>query len=148
VPQASPRGTYAQIAEALRQQIEGGEYEEGLPSETELRRTYGVGRTTVGRALNALKADGLIESQQGAGWYVVGTGDRRPLVERITEMLRAEGMTVGDPFPSENALCEKFGVSRTAVRAAVAQLEGRGLVAMGAGRRREVRALPGEKREP
>ncbi|MFI5986378.1 GntR family transcriptional regulator [Streptomyces sp. NPDC051555] len=142
MPQASPRGTYLQVSEALRLQIEKGKIEERLPSEAELMATYGVGRSTVGRALKVLKTDGVIESVQGAGWYVTGTGDRRPLVERITDLLRVDGVAVGDVFPSEGELCEAFGVSRTAVRTAIALLEGRGLIEMGPSRRRQVRALP------
>ncbi|MEU9488095.1 GntR family transcriptional regulator [Streptomyces decoyicus] len=142
MPQASPRGTYVQISESLRQKIKMGQISERLPSEAELMRTYGVGRSTVGRALKTLKADGVIESVQGAGWYVTGTGDRRPLVDKVVGLLRGEGGKVGDAFPSENELCERFGVSRTAVRSAIAQLEGRGLIAMGANRRRQVRTLP------
>ncbi|MEU9117646.1 GntR family transcriptional regulator [Streptomyces sp. NPDC048483] len=142
MPQASPRGTYLQISESLRRKIEEGEISESLPSEAELMSTYGVGRSTIGRALKALKADDVIESVQGAGWYVAGTGDRRPLVDRVTDLLRADGVQVGDPFPSEKELCERFAVSRTAVRSAIAQMEGRGLIAMGASRRRKVRALP------
>ncbi|MFG2750059.1 GntR family transcriptional regulator [Streptomyces xanthophaeus] len=142
MPQASPRGTYLQIFESLRQKIEKGGISEQLPSEAELMRTYGVGRTTVGRALRALKAEGVIESVQGAGWYVAGTGDRRPLVERVTDLLRADDVAVGSAFPSENELCMTFGVSRTAVRTAIAQLEGQGLIEMGPGRRRQIRALP------
>lgn len=142
MPHASPRGTYLQISESLRRKIKAGDISEGLPSEAELMSTYGVGRSTVGRALKALKADGVIEPVQGAGWFVSGTGDRRPLVERVTDLLRAEGVEVGDSFPSEKELCERFGVSRTAVRSAIAQLEGQGLIAIGAKRRREVRALP------
>ncbi|MEU7067747.1 GntR family transcriptional regulator [Streptomyces sp. NPDC046161] len=142
MPQPSPRGTYLQISESLRQKIEQGKISEGLPSEAELMRTYGVGRSTIGRALKALKADGVIESVQGAGWYVTGTGDRRPLVDRVTDLLRAEGAAVGDTFPSESELCARFGVSRTAVRTAIAQMEGKGLIEMGPSRRRQVRALP------
>lgn len=142
VPQASPRGTYLQISESLRLQIEKGKISDALPSEAELMRTFGVGRSTVGRALKALKTDGVIESVQGAGWFVTGTGDRRPLVEKVTDLLRREGVGVGDPFPSEKELCDEFGVSRTAVRSALALLEGRGLIEMGPNRRRQVRALP------
>ncbi|SEE97147.1 regulatory protein, gntR family [Streptomyces sp. 2112.3] len=137
-----------QISESLRQKIEKGAISEALPSEAELMRTYGVGRSTIGRALKTLKADGVIESLQGAGWYVSGTGDRRPLVDKVVEILRADGVKVGDVFPSEKELCERFGVSRTAVRSAIAQLEGRGLVAMGANRRRQVRALPAGRSHP
>ncbi|UJB42066.1 GntR family transcriptional regulator [Streptomyces sp. A1-5] len=131
-----------QISESLRQKIEKGKISEVLPSEVELMRTYGVGRSTIGRALKALKAEGVIESVQGAGWYVTGTGDRRPLVEKVTDLLRADGAKVGDVFPSESELCERFEVSRTAVRSAIAQLEGQGLIEMGESRRRRIRALP------
>ncbi|AQW51772.1 GntR family transcriptional regulator [Streptomyces violaceusniger] len=142
MPQASPRGTYLQISESLRQKIEKGKISEALPSEAELRNTYGVGRSTITRALKVLKTEGIIEPVQGSGWYVTGTGDRRPLVEKVTDLLRDEGIEVGAPFPSEKELCEKFGMSRTAVRSAIAQMEGQGLIAMGPNRRREVRALP------
>ncbi|MEU1312174.1 GntR family transcriptional regulator [Streptomyces cinnamoneus] len=145
MPQASPRGTYLQISELLRQKIEAGKISEALPSEAELMCIYGVGRSTVGRALKRLKADGVIDSVQGVGWYVAGTGDRRPLVERVTDLLRDQGVAIGDVFPSEKELCDRFGVSRTAVRSAIAQLEGQGLIAMGANRRRQVRALPAER---
>ncbi|MDT0307206.1 GntR family transcriptional regulator [Streptomyces sp. DSM 44917] len=147
MPQASPRGTYAQIADSLRRKIEKRAITESLPSEAELMTTYGVGRSTVGRALKVLKADGVIESVQGAGWYVAGTGDRRPLSEKVTDLLRDDEVKVGDPFPSENDLCKRFGVSRTAVRSAIAQLEGRGLIAVGADRRRRVRALPAQQED-
>lgn len=142
MPQASPRGTYLQISESLRQQIEKGKITDSLPSEAELMRTFGVGRSTIGRALKTLKTDGVIESVQGAGWFVTGTGDRRPLVEKVTDLLRREDVVVGAPFPSEKELCDEFGVSRTAVRSALALLEGRGLIEMGPNRRRQVRALP------
>jgi DNA-binding GntR family transcriptional regulator len=55
---------------------------------------YNVSRSTIERALATLKAEGVIESVQGAGWFVAGTGDRRPLVERVTDLLRGEGMKV------------------------------------------------------
>jgi len=142
VPQASPRGTYLQVSESLRQKIETGEIAEALPSQAALVSTYNVSRSTIERALSTLKAEGLIESVQGAGWYVAGTGDRRPLVERVTDLLRAEGVKVGDRFPTEKELCEKFRASRTAVRSAIAQMEGQGLIGKGAGRGREVLALP------
>ncbi|MFF1356937.1 GntR family transcriptional regulator [Streptomyces sp. NPDC058297] len=142
MPQASPRGTYLQISETLRQRIEKGKISDALPSEAELMRTFGVGRSTIGRALKMLKSDGVIESVQGAGWFVTGTGDRRPLVEKVTDLLRREDVKVGDPFPSEKELCDEFGVSRTAVRSALALLEGKGLIGMGPNRRRQICALP------
>ncbi|MGW8795162.1 GntR family transcriptional regulator [Streptomyces griseoflavus] len=142
MPQASPRGTYVQVAGSLRQKIETGEIAEVLPSQAVLTSTYKVSRSTIERALSVLKAEGLIESVQGAGWYVAGTGDRRPLVERMTDLLRGERVKVGDRFPTEKELCERFGASRTAVRSAIAQMEGQGLIGKRAGRGREVLTLP------
>ncbi|MET8097343.1 GntR family transcriptional regulator [Streptomyces sp. NPDC005236] len=142
MPQASPRGTYLQVSESLRQKIKTGEIAEELPSQAQLISTYAVSRSTVERALSALKSEGVIESVQGAGWYVMGTGDRRPLVERVTDLLRAGGVKVGDRFPTEKELCDLFSASRTAVRSALAQMEGQGLIGKGETRGREVRSLP------
>ncbi|MEV6669919.1 GntR family transcriptional regulator [Streptomyces sp. NPDC051162] len=134
-----------QVSESLRQKIEEGEITEQLPSKAELRRIYGVGGSTVDRALAVLKAEGLIESVRGAANYVSGTGDRRPLVEKMTSLLCAQGFKPGDAFFTEGELCEQFGASRTAVRSAVAKLEGRGLLTAAApGKRREVQTLPAD----
>ncbi|MFC2969357.1 FadR/GntR family transcriptional regulator [Acidimangrovimonas pyrenivorans] len=59
--------------------------------------------------------------------------DRRNLVESVREGLRAEilsdAMKAGDKLPSEAQLTERFGVSRTVVREAIASLRADGLVA-------------------
>ncbi|MFE2077298.1 GntR family transcriptional regulator [Streptomyces misionensis] len=142
MPQASPRGTYLEVSESLRTKIGEGSITKALPSQSALMTEYGVSRSTIERALAVLKVEGLIESVQGAGWFVVGTGDRRPLVERVTDLLRGGEVKVGDRFPTEKELCERFGASRTAVRSAIAQMEGQGLIGKGAGRGREVLTLP------
>ncbi|MFC5946611.1 GntR family transcriptional regulator, partial [Micromonospora harpali] len=51
---------YAQVMTAIQQRIEAGEYAPGdmLPSETQLVREFGVGRTTVVRALQTLAMQG------------------------------------------------------------------------------------------
>lgn len=145
VPQGSPRGTYLEVSESLREKLRNGKITEALPSQAALVSEYGVSRSTIERALAALRAEGVIESVQGAGWFVAGTGDRRPLVEKVTDLLRADGVRVGDRFPTEKELCERFGASRTAVRSAIALMEGQGLIGKGAARGREVRALPVER---
>ncbi|MEV7090659.1 GntR family transcriptional regulator [Streptomyces sp. NPDC093085] len=145
MPQGSPRGTYLEVSESLREKLRNGKITEALPSQAALVSEYGVSRSTIERALAALRAEGVIESVQGAGWFVAGTGDRRPLVEKVTDLLRADGVRVGDRFPTEKELCERFGASRTAVRSAIALMEGQGLIGKGAARGREVRALPVER---
>ncbi|WP_424884639.1 GntR family transcriptional regulator [Streptomyces sp. SAI-126] len=143
MPEASPRGTYRVIAEALRNEIEEGESIGTLPSEAELMRSYGVARNTIRRALKMLEADGVVEPAPGVGWRVVrGGGDRRSLAERMTDVIAEDSLSVGDPYPSEAKLCERFNASRTAVRRVLAQMEGNGLLATVHGKGRTVRALP------
>lgn len=49
-----------------------------------------------------------------------GTGSG--VVERIQELILAEGLTPGDPMPTESALCERLGSSRSSVREAMRTL--------------------------
>ncbi|MFE4961655.1 winged helix-turn-helix domain-containing protein [Streptomyces sp. NPDC056660] len=142
MPQASPRGTYLQVSESLRQQIEVGDIGDSLPSEAALMSSLGVSRNTVRRALKALEADGVVESAPGIGWRVVRGGDRRSLAERMTDLISEHSLSVGDPYPSEAKLCERFGSSRTAVRRVLAQMEGNGLLTTIHGKGRTVRTLP------
>lgn len=57
----------------LRQRISVGEYGTGqkLPTENQLTGIFGVSRTVIREALAALAADGLIQSRQGAGIFVI-----------------------------------------------------------------------------
>ncbi|GGQ63851.1 GntR family transcriptional regulator [Streptomyces flaveolus] len=142
MPQASPRGTYLVIAEALRAEIQGREGTGALPSEADMMRSHGVGRNTIRRALKVLEADGLVESVPGVGWRPARGGDRRSLAERMTDVIAEESLSVGDVYPSEAKLCERFGASRTAVRRVLAQMEGNGLLTTVHGKGRTVRALP------
>ncbi|MET9654601.1 winged helix-turn-helix domain-containing protein [Streptomyces sp. NPDC006460] len=134
------------VAAALRSGINGGVIMEKLPSEADLVRAHGVSRNTVRRALNALAGEGLVESVPGSGWRVGrGAGS---LVDRITGVITQDLLAVGDAFPSESRLCERFGASRTAVRRALAQMEGSGLLDTAHGKGRTVRALPGSVGQP
>jgi len=65
---------YQQIAADLRERIRGGEFAVGrvLPSEAEMSAHYESSRVTVRRALEALRAERLVESRQGFGWLVAG----------------------------------------------------------------------------
>ncbi|MFJ3270137.1 winged helix-turn-helix domain-containing protein [Streptomyces sp. NPDC086776] len=140
--EASPRGTYLVISEALRKGIEDGEFVNGLPSEAELADAHGVSRNTIRRALKALEAKGALEPVPGVGWRLPRGDDRRPLVERMIAVIKDDSLAVGDAYPSEARLCERFGASRTAVRRVLAQMEGTGLLVTVHGKGRTVRALP------
>lgn len=104
--------------------------------------THGVSRNTVRRALKVLEADGVVQPAPGIGWRVVRDGDRRSLTERMMDLIAEDSLSVGDAYPSEAKLCERFGSSRTAVRRVLAQMEGNGLLATVHGKGRTVRALP------
>jgi DNA-binding GntR family transcriptional regulator len=66
-----PVAPWRQIHARLRAQIEGGELGPGarLPSITALAQEYGVALTTVRKALDALKTDGLVVTSP-MGTYV------------------------------------------------------------------------------
>ncbi|MFE5033555.1 GntR family transcriptional regulator [Streptomyces sp. NPDC056683] len=145
MPEASPRGTYLVIAEVLRKEVRKGE---PLPSEAVLMRSHDVSRNTIRRALKALEADGVVESVPGVGWRPAQTGDRRSLTERMTDVITEDALSVGDAYPSEAKLCERFGASRTAVRRVLAQMEGSGLLVAVHGKGRTVRALPASTARP
>lgn len=63
---------WRQIADRVQAAITSGAYPPGqkLPSEAELRETYGVARMTARRALEHLRDEGVIESRPGIGWFV------------------------------------------------------------------------------
>ncbi|MGW1031650.1 GntR family transcriptional regulator [Streptomyces antibioticus] len=142
MPEVSPRGTYLVIAETLRNEIQAEGGREVLPSEAELMASHRVSRNTIRRALKVLEGDGVVESAPGIGWRVVRGGDRRSLAERMTDVIQEDALSVGDAYPSEAKLCERFGASRTAVRRVLAQMEGNGVLATVHGKGRTVCALP------
>ncbi|MEU5446039.1 winged helix-turn-helix domain-containing protein [Streptomyces griseofuscus] len=142
MPEASPRGTYLLIADALRKEIEEGQHKDStLPSEAELMQAYDVSRNTIRRALRTLESEKLITSVPGVGWRASRV-PVLPLVERLIAVITEDSLEVGDKYPSEANLCERFGMSRTAVRHALAQMEGTGLLATVHGKGRTVHALP------
>ncbi|KKX27058.1 FadR/GntR family transcriptional regulator [Rhizobium sp. LC145] len=73
-PKTFRRSLSSQAAEALRSQIEAGYYAPGdkLPTEPALVGRFGFSRTVIREAIAALRADGLVESRQGAGVFVLG----------------------------------------------------------------------------
>ena len=60
------------IAETLKQQITEGTYSAGdkLPTEPELMKTFGVGRSSVREAVKLLVNMGVVRVQQGSGTFV------------------------------------------------------------------------------
>src|SRR6266516_5223287 len=86
---------YLRIAAELRQQVAHGRLAPGhlLPSESALADEHAVSRVTVRKALAQLKEEGIVDSRQGFGWYVVGTPLRQSLrdLTTIERHVRAAG---------------------------------------------------------
>jgi GntR family transcriptional regulator len=81
---------YRQIADALRQKIESGEYEPGtqLPTEDELITEYRMSRNTVRAAIKELATAGLVETRHGIGTFVPEVV--LPIVTSLTADLHAD----------------------------------------------------------
>ncbi|MBX9361323.1 GntR family transcriptional regulator [Streptomyces sp. WAC04114] len=143
---ANPRGTFLKIADFVKRQIEADPDMAELPSLTEVMRDHQVSRGVALRAFGVLRQEGLAEPVPGERWRVVragAPGDRRPLDQRIADIITAEGLEVGAAFLSASALAERFGVSRPTVTKALERLETAGVLAGGRqGKVRTVRAVP------
>jgi DNA-binding FadR family transcriptional regulator len=71
---AQPRQKLSiRVVSTLRAQLLAGEIPPGqkLPTENQLSEQFGVSRTVVREAIATLAADGLVQSRQGAGVFVV-----------------------------------------------------------------------------
>lgn len=80
------RSLSAQVADAIRAQIEAGYYAPGdkLPTEPALIDKFGFSRTVVREAVAALRADGLVESRHGSGVFVIGPKQSDPGLRLFT----------------------------------------------------------------
>ena len=84
------------IAEDLRGRLQSGDLSSSrlLPSESELSQQYAASRVTVRRALEELRAEGLVDSRQGFGWFVAVDPLRQSLgrLGTIERQLADEGV--------------------------------------------------------
>ncbi|MFF8535361.1 GntR family transcriptional regulator [Streptomyces sp. NPDC015532] len=144
--QPNPRGTFLKIANSVKQQIDDDPKMTELPSLAEVMRDHDVSRGVALRAFGVLRQEGVAEPVPGERWRVVREGvpvDRRPLDQQIADIITAEGLEVGEAFPSASTLAERFGVSRPTVTKALEKLETAGVLAGGGqGKVRKVRAVP------
>ncbi|MGV9700811.1 GntR family transcriptional regulator [Streptomyces sp. NPDC003483] len=143
---ASPRGTFQQIADTLKIQIDEDQEMTALPSVSELVERYAVSRGVVLRAFQSLRRSGDAEPVPGGRWRVLRPGevaDRRPLEDRVAAVITDDRLEVGAPFPSASALATRFGVSRPTMTKVLDRLEAAGVLASGGqGKVRTVRAMP------
>ncbi|MGH3377937.1 MAG: GntR family transcriptional regulator [Actinoallomurus sp.] len=136
-------GAYAKIADILRERFAAEDPGSPLPSEASLCAEFVVVRNTVRRALAILESERLIETLPGKGRVVRGGAPAQYSYRQIAADLRVQindgGLTPGDALPSEAAIVDTYGVARGTVRAALAVLEGEGLIEARHGKGRFVR---------
>ncbi|MFZ9628981.1 MAG: GntR family transcriptional regulator [Ilumatobacteraceae bacterium] len=84
---------YQEIAAALRERVRAAGAGHVLPSESDLSAEFAASRVTVRRALEVLRAEGLVDSRQGFGWFVAGEPVRQQLgrLETIEQQLESGG---------------------------------------------------------
>ena len=104
---------YQQIADDLGRRVEAGEFAAGrlLPSEATLSGQYKASRVTVRKALEALRAAGLVESRQGFGWFVAAD----PLRQTLGRLGTIEGQLAASGVSSERRILD-FGFVRAPAR--------------------------------
>lgn len=80
------------IAETLRQQITEGIYKTGdkLPTEPELMKVFGVGRSSVREAVKLLVNMGVVRVQQGSGTFVAVPSNNDDVGIKMNAADRAE----------------------------------------------------------
>lgn len=101
---------YKSIADDLLERIGQGEFTAGhlLPSEAALGRAYDASRITVRKALEALRADGVVDARQGYGWFVVGD----PVRQTLGRLATIEGQLAEQGVEAERRVLD-FGFVKT-----------------------------------
>lgn len=127
---------YQQLADRIRQRIADGTLRPGqaVPSEARLVAEFKVARITARKAVQVLRDEGLIHTVQGRGSYVGPLGTPLAAPETKAAQIAAEladeirsGRYAGEiPLPSETTLCQRYGVAKGTIRAAVALLREQG----------------------
>ncbi|MFD8464930.1 GntR family transcriptional regulator [Streptomyces cyaneofuscatus] len=115
-------------------------------------RDHGVSRGVALRAFAILQKEGIAAPVPGGRWRVVRPGrdlHRRPLVERLSDVITDDHLVVGAAFPGTTELSSRFAVSRPTVSKALDKLEAAGLLSEARqGKQRTVRALPKRTEAP
>lgn len=115
---ASPserRIRYQEIAVELRRRAARLRPGRVLASESELSTEFGVSRVTVRRALELLRAEGLLDSRQGFGWYVA----TEPVPQQLNALGTIEGQLGARGLTADRRVLEFAFVPSTPAVAAV-----------------------------
>lgn len=124
---------YMLIHDSLKKEIQDGKYlvSELLPTEPELEKIFNVSRTTIRRAMELLKEEGLVEIKQGRGTIVLDYRTKQDLnkVTSVTESLRRRGYDVRtksmyiDIIPASEELGKELGIKHGDMVARVQRIQ-------------------------
>jgi len=100
----SARSTSDVIQDQLLGLVTGGilVVDERLPAERELAQQLGISRTTLRDALRSLEQSGVLESRQGAGWFVRHSTDG--LAQNLALHFRLQDITFGQLVEARRAI--------------------------------------------
>ncbi len=129
-----PARLYEQIVEQIEERILNGELRDGdrLPTERDLAEQFGVSRTAVREAINALVQRGLVEAHPGRGTFVrYGTSEAvRHSLGLMMRMERAAGLAnlveireILEPEIAARAAIRATGEQIAVIREAVESME-------------------------
>ncbi len=98
VDHSSDRAVYRQIADDLRSAILSGRLPDGarVPSEEQLCQEHGVSRTTVRKAIDVLKGEGLVDVRAPRGTFVRNAPPRETV-----QLRRGDRVWTRMPIPDE-----------------------------------------------
>ncbi len=121
-PLGPPKKRTGEVVERLVAEISSGRLTPGaqLPTEQELTAALGVSRTVVREAVAALRAEGLVETRQGVGAFVVRDVQRRPFridpdgLSSIAEVVQVMELRTGVEVEAAGIAAERVNAAARA----------------------------------
>jgi GntR family transcriptional repressor for pyruvate dehydrogenase complex len=131
-PLGPAKNRTAEVVERLAAEIASGRITPGarLPTEQEMTASLGVSRTVVREAVAVLRAEGLVETRQGVGAFVVRDVQRRPFridpdgLRSIGEVVQVMELRTGVEVEAAGIAAERANAaSRRRVASALAAID-------------------------
>lgn len=124
---------YMEVHDLIKKDIQNGMYlvSELLPTEPELEEIFNVSRTTIRRAIELLRQEGMVEVKQGRGTMVLDFRTKQDLnkVTSVTESLKRKGYIVKtksmyvDITPATEELAKELDVMPGSILARVQRIQ-------------------------
>jgi len=132
LPLGPAKNRTGEVVERLAAEIASGRLAPGarLPTEQEMTAALGVSRTVVREAVAALRAEGLVETRQGVGAFVVRDVQRRPFridpdgLRSIAEVVQIIELRTGVEVEAASLAAERASVgSRRRIASALSAID-------------------------